>query len=202
MMNKSNALPAHLSWTNDQPRWRKLWQQLSCALFGHRVSNVAFAAMQGRVKHCHCGEDYLHEQGQVTRVSHTISCFLLGHSYIRIGEREGHREYVCRQCGHPLLFRAERDPYAQRITFKKKVRYLCNLFGHRVHRVIRRNGLTEYACDCGHSFLKQETRASIVKHPLSCFFAGHFVRFIERRSGYGEYLCGHCGHTFYFAVNH
>jgi hypothetical protein len=52
---------------------------------------------------------------------------------------------VCTQCGHPLLFDAEHDPYAASPTFKKKVRYLCGLFGHRVRHVATRDGFEEYA---------------------------------------------------------
>jgi len=113
-------------------------------------------------------------------------------------ERDGHREYVCVQCGHPLLFAAQTSAYAQRETFRKKVRYLCNLFGHRVHSVAERDGLVEYACDCGHSFLKRRQVEDKITHPLVCLFSGHFIRFVTRRAGYSEYLCRNCGHTFCF----
>jgi len=176
-----------------------LMPKLACALFGHSVSNVAFAAMRGSDKHCQCGSRYLDRQEE-TRVSHTVSCFVFGHNYIRIAERAGHNEYVCRQCGHPLLFSKDRDPYSDHSTFKKKVRYLCNLFGHSVHHVTARNGFHEYACDCGHSFLKPESRKDVVKHPPICLFAGHFLRFTDRRGDYDEYICRNCGHTFYFLV--
>ena len=174
-------------------------QKLTCMLFGHAVSNILFATTQGAVRHCPCGNSYL-GQNEETRVSHTVSCFVFGHEYIRIAERSGHNEYVCRQCGHPLLFAIERDPYAGQHTFRKKVRYLCNLFGHRVHHVTARHGFHEYACDCGHSFLKTEPGRGVVKHPVMCLLAGHFLRFTERRGDYDEYLCRNCGHTFYFQV--
>src|SRR6185436_20849368 len=111
------------------------------------------------------------------------SCFLGKHDYEKLADRDGCHEYVCTQCGHPLLFDAERDPYAASPTFKKKVRYLCGLFGHRVRHVVTRDGLEEYACFCGHSFLKGESkdsplRASVeaglqarlrkVRHPAVC----------------------------------
>ena len=99
----------------------------TCALFGHRVSNLVFAGMSGMAKHCRCGAAYLGEQ-ETTRVSHTVSCFLFGHSYAVVGERDSHREYICRQCGHPLLFELDNDPYSGQQTFTKKVRYLYNLF--------------------------------------------------------------------------
>jgi hypothetical protein len=176
-----------------------LWPRLSCALFGHKVSNIEFSKNAGRTKHCRCGAPYLDEHEE-TRVSHTVSCFVFGHDYVRVAERAGHHEYVCIQCGHPLLFTKEHDPYANEKTFKKKVRYLCNLFGHRVHHVTARNGLHEYACDCGHTFLKEDNGRDYVKHPPICLFAGHFLRFTERRDGYDEYLCRNCGHTFSFVV--
>jgi hypothetical protein len=198
MLNLSTAA-ADLVWNEERPRSRSLWRKLSCLLFGHQVSNVVFASMPGVDKHCRCGTRYLGHEEE-TRVSHTVSCFLFGHSYIRIAERDGHNEYVCRQCGHPLLFAEDRDPYADRAAFLKKVRYRCNLFGHSVHHVTARNGLHEYACDCGHSFLKREAGRDEVKHPPLCLFAGHFLRFTERRGSYDEYLCRNCGHTFYFTV--
>jgi hypothetical protein len=188
---------AHL--VRDDSPCRKQWQKLSCALFGHRVNNYAFGVNCGPAKHCRCGVKFL-EHHEETRVSHTVSCFLLGHNYIRIAERAGHHEYVCGQCGHPLLFRIDKDPYANRDTFRKKVRYLCNLFGHRVHHVTARIGFHEYACDCGHSFLKKDPARNEIKHPPICLFAGHFLRFTERRGGWDEYLCRNCGHTFYFMV--
>jgi hypothetical protein len=173
----------------------------TCALFGHRVSNLVFAGMSGAVKHCRCGVPYLRER-ETTRVSHTVSCFLFGHTYILVGERDGHREYTCRQCGHPLLFELDNDPYNGRKAFTKKVRYLCNLFGHKVHQVTRRHGLTEYACRCGHTFLREDPNLRVAKHPPVCLFAGHFVRFVEHRWGHGEYLCRNCGHTFSFVEKH
>jgi DNA-directed RNA polymerase subunit RPC12/RpoP len=185
------------TWIDDDRYSRRLWRKLSCVLFGHKVNNAVFITMRGREKQCRCGAHYLRTWME-TRVSHTVSCFLRGHHYEQIAVRSGHNEYVCVQCGHPLLFRAESDPYANRTKFTKKVRYLCNLFGHSVHLVTSRQGFHEYACDCGHSFLKKEAGRNEVKHPPVCLFAGHFLHFTERRGDYDEYLCRNCGHTFYF----
>ena len=44
-----------------------------------------------------------------------------------------------------------------------------------MHFVASRQGFHEYACDCGHSFLKAEPGRSEVKHPPVCLFAGHFL---------------------------
>jgi hypothetical protein len=33
-----------------------------------------------------------------------------------------------------------------------------------------------------------------------CLFAGHYLRFTERRGHYDEHLCRNCGHTFYFVA--
>ena len=188
-----------LSWTEEKKPARKLWRKLSCVLFGHKVNNFVFSSMRGPQRQCRCGA-YCLSTWQETRVSHTVSCFVFGHRYEQIAVRSGHNEYACVQCGHPLLFKVDCDPYSAKTAFTKKVRYLCNLFGHSVHWVASRNGLHEYACDCGHSFLKKEHSRSEVKHPLVCLFAGHFLNFTERRGRYDEYLCRNCGHTFYFVA--
>jgi DNA-directed RNA polymerase subunit RPC12/RpoP len=114
-------------------------------------------------------------------------------------DRDGHHEYACVQCGHPLVFAADHDPYAASGEFKKKVRYLCGLLGHRVHRVTSRDGYVEHACHCGHSFLKDEGPRNVIRHPLICVAAGHFVQYIDSRAGYAEYVCRNCGHPFCFA---
>jgi DNA-directed RNA polymerase subunit RPC12/RpoP len=133
-------------------------------------------------------------------VRHTLSCFLGHHTYERLSNRHGHHEYVCVQCGHPLLFPADRDPYAAHARFGKKVRYRCGLFGHsQVHLVATRDGFQEYACVCGHTFLKAEAALTRITHPLVCILAGHFIRFVAHRRGYGEYVCRNCGHPFCFA---
>jgi hypothetical protein len=170
---------------------------LSCALFGHRVDNREFSRARGPARSCGCGREYLKEDGE-TRVRHTLSCFFSGHTYIRTGTRDGHNEYVCDRCGHPLLFAVDRDPYAGGGRFAKKVRYLCNLLGHHVHTVSTRHGFTEYACACGHTFLRRQPGLARVTHPPICTVAGHFIRFVERRDGYAEHRCRNCGHTFGF----
>jgi hypothetical protein len=132
-------------------------------------------------------------------VRHTLSCFLGHHTYTRMAERDGHHEYACVQCGHPLVFQSGADPYGAKNQFKKKVRYLCGLLGHRVHRVGERNGFVEYACHCGHSFLKDQRPARVIRHPLICVALGHYVRYVSSRAGYSEYVCRNCGHPFCFA---
>ena len=199
-MNYSNRITDEiLHWSGEGGTVRKWRRRLSCALFGRKVSNHVFDTVRLSEKHCNCGMAYLrpHEE---TRVSHTVSCFVFGHRYARIAERSGHNEYVCLQCGHPLLFKRKNDPYARTQEFTKKVRYLCNLLGHRVHAVAPRNGMHEYACDCGHSFLMPEAGRLEVKHPVICLFAGHFLAFTEKRGNYDEYVCRNCGHTFYFTA--
>jgi hypothetical protein len=172
---------------------------LACRLWGHHVDNRVFRRATGSTRTCRCGAAYLKTDGTHTRVRHTLSCFLGHHTYIRMGDRDGHHEYACVQCGHPLVFAADRDPYAASACFKKKVRYLCGLFGHRVHRVAARDGFVEHACRCGHSFLKSDDRLDVVRHPLMCVAAGHFVRYVATRAGYTEYVCRNCGHPFCFA---
>jgi hypothetical protein len=179
-------------------RTARIWlHRVSCALFGHAVDNQRFA-VETSEKTCGCGEAILKEDGSITRTRHTLSCFFGGHAYVRSGTRDGHNEYVCQQCGHPLLFEAAHDPYAKTDGFEKKVRYLCNLLGHESHVVTARHGLTEYACGCGHTFLRKESGLSLVTHPPVCTFLGHFIRFVESRDGYSEHGCLNCGHTFGF----
>lgn len=88
-----------------------------------------------------------------------------------------------------------------RPQFTKKVRYLCGLFGHRVTRVAARDGFVEYACACGHSFLKRADAAGTIRHPLVCFFFAHRIVFLTRRAGYAEYVCRDCGHPFCFVAD-
>ena len=184
--------------------------RLSCALWGHHVDNHVFKAAANRDRRCRCGTAYLAEDRSITRVRHTLSCFLGKHHYEKLADRDGCHEYVCTQCGHPLLFPAGHDPYARTTTFKKKVRYLCGLFGHRVQRVATRDGFEEYACFCGHSFLKETPTSPLraladragtatIRHPMICVFSGHFIHFLTRRGGFAEYVCRNCGHPFCFA---
>lgn len=184
------AFPVGLRWLH----------RVSCSLFGHAVDNHRFQA-EAPEKTCGCGQAILSEDGSSTRTRHTLSCFFRHHTYLRVGARNGHNEYMCQQCGHPLLFTLDDDPYVLAGRFNKRVRYLCNLFGHRSHVVTERAGLTEYACGCGHTFLRRARGLSLVTHPPACAVLGHFVRFVERRGGYSEHACLNCGHTFGFATS-
>jgi hypothetical protein len=177
------------------PAARWWWRRLSCAIVGHHVDNHDFAR---GVRRCRCGADYLPRDGALTRVRHTLSCFLGHHTYTPLIDRDGCREYVCVQCGHPLVFRDGRDPYRQTTGFRKKVRYLCGLFGHRVEAVATRHGSVEYACHCGHSFLKAQGELRTIRHPMLCVFLGHFIRYVTSRAGYDEFVCVNCGHPFCF----
>ena len=145
-------------------------------------------------KFCRCGELIL--STKPTPIRHILSCFFLGHCYVFLSSRDQHDEYMCTRCGHPLLFRIEENTFAEKRQFRKKVRYLCGLFGHSVHRVVRRQEFWEYACFCGHSFLKKEAELKRITHPLLCVLAGHFVEQIGDRSDRSEFLCKVCGHTF------
>ena len=173
------------------------WAQLTCAVIGHAVDN-----RRGPQRRCRCcGARYLAKDGSATRVRHTLSCFLGRHRYQRTDRRDGHHEYVCTRCGHPLLFAVGADPHVASATFTKRVRYLCGLTGHRVHVVGHRRGLTEYACGCGHPFLRAEPRLIRIRHPAACVVAAHWIRYVETRAGCDEYLCPTCGHTFSFYVS-
>jgi DNA-directed RNA polymerase subunit RPC12/RpoP len=174
--------------------------KLSCAFWGHAVDNHVFRASDRQDRRCRCGAPYLREDGTLTHVRHTLSCFLRHHTYVRLADRDGAHEYVCVKCGHPLLYPEGSDPFTERATFTKKVRYLCGLFGHRVQQVSERDGFTEYTCHCGHSFLRAQAGEKKIRHPLACFFRAHRVRFVTRRRGYAEYVCDDCGHPFCFAL--
>lgn len=178
---------------------RRAFLRASCTLWGHHVDNRVFRTAATEPRHCRCGAAYLGEDRSVTRVRHTLKCFLRHHTYRRLVDRDGYHEYVCIVCGHPLLFREDRDPYDRKPLFEKKVRYLCGLFGHRVERVTARDTFTEYACHCGHTFLKTENDLTLVRHPAICVTGGHYVRFVARRKGFAEYVCRNCGHPFCFA---
>jgi hypothetical protein len=175
----------------------------SCAIWGHHVDNHILATHEAD-RHCRCGSPYLAPDGSLTRVRHTLSCFLGHHTYIPLTDRDRCREYVCVQCGHPLVFRDGEDPYRQTAGFRKKVRYLCGLFGHRVTAIATRDGCVEYACRCGHTFLKAAQESTTIRHPMVCVFLGHFVRYLTSRggvrgAGYDEFVCVNCGHPFCFA---
>lgn len=167
-----------------------------CSILGHEMDNRTLAGDGAHPRCGRCRRRFLFEDGSVTHTGHILGCFLRHHTYVRTGARDGHHEYTCVRCGHPLLFAAARDPYAGAARFHKKVRYLCGLFGHDVHVVGERQGLTEYACGCGHSFLLAPRGLSKVRHPLVCTLSGHRVTFVERRDAYREHRCRDCGHTF------
>ena len=177
----------------------RVWTRLSCAVWGHVVHNEVFRRESG-ARRCRCGLEYLTDDGSTTHVRHTLSCFLRHHMYVRLVDRDGAHEYVCVRCGHPLVYPELEDPFAHRERFAKKVRYACGLFGHRVRAVAARNGFVEYACGCGHSFLKPSGGAHKIRHPLVCFFFAHRIVFVTTRAGYAEYVCRDCGHPFCFVI--
>ena len=83
--------------------------KLSCFLWGHHVDNHVFKQADATARRCRCGSEYLAEDRSITRVRHTLSCFLGKHDYEKLADRDGCHEYVCTQCGHPLLFDAGRE---------------------------------------------------------------------------------------------
>lgn len=173
-----------------------MFRRLLCLVWGHAVDNRTFqVAGRGCTR---CGRHGLEDDRRVIRVGHTLSCFLRHHTYERVGVRDGHAEYACVRCGHPLLFPLNADPYGDAARFAKRVRYRCGLFGHHVHEVAPRHGGIEYACHCGHTFVQHAEGASRIHHPLICVLFGHWIRFIDARHGYSEYACRHCGHPFLF----
>ncbi|HET8671449.1 MAG TPA: hypothetical protein VFM05_12720, partial [Candidatus Saccharimonadales bacterium] len=120
--------------------------------------------------------------------------------YVALGKREQHNEYVCEKCGHSLLFELGSDPHSSYNKFKKKVNYLCGLMGHRVHVVKTDSKATEYACRCGHPFLKTQSALEVIRHPMRCVVLGHYVTVNDTRGEWVEYVCLRCGHPFCFRL--
>lgn len=170
-----------------------------CTLLGHKVDHTSIDEDLG-TRCVRCDAPILGWDESVSRVAHTLSCFLGWHHYIPVTQRAAHNEYVCERCGHPLLFASERDPYSSNSKFRKKVNYWCGLFGHRVHVVRTGSEATEYACRCGHSFVKKQRQLTVIRHPLICVLMGHMVSINEIRGEWAEYLCLRCGHPFCFRL--
>jgi len=171
----------------------------TCTLLGHKVHHTRIAKDSSTCC-ARCGAAILGQDHTVSRVAHTLSCFFGWHHYVPLARRSDHNEYVCERCGHPLLFEMTDDPYSTRNKFKKKVSYGCGLFGHRVHVVETGSTATEYACRCGHSFVKAQRALTVIRHPLSCVVLGHFLAINEVRGEWAEYVCLRCGHPFCFRL--
>lgn len=170
-----------------------------CTLLGHKVHHTTIAK-DSSTQCVRCGAAILDQNHAVSRVAHTLSCFFGWHHYVSVGTRADHNEYVCERCGHPLLFESARDPYSIQDKFRKKVNYACGLLGHRVHVVETRSKTTEYACRCGHSFIKEQKSLSVIRHPLACMTLGHYVTVNEIRDHWTEFVCVRCGHPFCFKL--
>ena len=168
-----------------------------CTLLGHRVHHTRIDE-DFRTRCVRCDTPILGGNESASRVAHTLSCFLGWHHYVPVARRADHNEFVCERCGHPLLFAVDRDPYSSNSKFKKKVNYGCGLFGHRVHVVRTETETTEYACRCGHTFVRHPEGRSLVRHPLRCVLLGHWISFVDTRGRFSEYACRTCGHPFLF----
>jgi DNA-directed RNA polymerase subunit RPC12/RpoP len=170
-----------------------------CTLLGHKVHYTRIASEAG-TPCARCGTAILDRGHSVSRIAHTLSCFFGKHHYVPIATRAAHHEYLCGKCGHSLLFELARNPHPSHSGFEKRVSYGCGLFGHRVHIVATRSNATEYACLCGHSFIKAQRALTMIRHPLACVMLGHFVSVNEIRGDWAEYVCHRCGHPFYFEL--
>jgi DNA-directed RNA polymerase subunit RPC12/RpoP len=181
------------------PRLSVALASARCVIFGHRVHHTRVSS-EAHTPCVRCGKPILDQGNAVSHVSHTLSCFFGRHHYVRVARRKGHHEYVCEKCGHPLLFELFRDPYSSRGKFAKRVSYACGLLGHRVHVVTTDQTFTEYACVCGHSFIKAERGMTVIRHPLACVVRGHFIAAHQVRGEWAEYVCRRCGHPFSFRL--
>lgn len=171
----------------------------ACSLLGHSVDHTTIGG-SGYTPCARCGVAILNLDNSVSRLAHMLSCFFGSHHYTGLAQRAGHNEYVCERCGHPLLFELARDPYSRHNKFNKRVNYGCGLFGHRVHVVTTGLQSTEYACRCGHSFIKEKKGLNVVRHPLKCVMMGHLVTINEIRGEWAEYVCLRCGHPFCYKL--
>lgn len=176
----------------------KILSRVRCVLFGHDTQSAKSRFAPKSRQRCRCGKETLFEDNRESRIGHILPCFFFGHDYLRVGDRDGHAEFICKNCGHPLLFEMRSSLYACKTTLHKPVSFACIVFGHKIHQVSERSGITEYACHCGHSFLLSEPGLSTYRHPLACVVRGHYIRFVERRGFLAEFGCHVCGHTFCF----
>jgi DNA-directed RNA polymerase subunit RPC12/RpoP len=170
-----------------------------CALLGHKVHYTRIAS-ETSTPCARCGAAILDQGHSVSRLAHTLSCFFGTHHYVPIAIRDAHHEYICEKCGHSLLFELARDPYDGCSRFEKRVNYACGLLGHHVHVVTTELKATEYACLCGHSFIKAQPALTMIRHPLACVLLGHLVAVNQIRGPWAEYICRRCGHPFYFKL--
>ncbi|MBL8203564.1 MAG: UbiA family prenyltransferase [Blastocatellia bacterium] len=173
---------------------RRAIARFACFFLGHHFDNRDTSIVASG--QCQCGESLIDADGLTVHVRHNLVCLLGGHTYEKIGERDGHGEYVCVGCGHPMLFAIGDSPYSRQDHFRKFVRPQCGMAGHGVHRVTERGGMTEYACHCGHSFLLSQKALRKVRHPLICLLTGHAIKPFVREDGVQEFRCEHCGHPF------
>ena len=196
--SESNAVNSPSS-TTVNPSLPDSPAKAACSLLGHRVDHTTIVGSNDTA--CtRCGAAILNRNEKVSRLAHTLSCFFGSHHYLPVAQRAGHNEYVCERCGHPLLFELARDPYSRHRKFNKRVNYGCGIFGHRVHVVATGLETIEYACRCGHSFIKEEKGLNVVRHPLKCVMMGHLVAINQMRGGWAEYRCLRCGHPFCYKL--
>lgn len=170
-----------------------------CTLLGHKVDHTRITP-KARTPCVRCGAAILDQGPTASRVAHTLSCFFGWHHYVACAKRAQHNEYVCERCGHTLLFELHSDPHSSHNKFKKKVDYLCGLLGHRVHVVRKDSKITEYACRCGHPFVKAQADLNMIRHPMSCVVLGHYIAINDTRGPWAEYVCLRCGHPFCFKL--
>jgi DNA-directed RNA polymerase subunit RPC12/RpoP len=167
-----------------------------CRVLGHELDNRLVADDGPNCSRCQ--QRFLFEDGRITHTRHVLGCMRRHHTYQRIDRRAAHNEYACLRCAQPLLLAVDRDPHRNALPFPKRLQLLCGTFGHSVHRVTARDGLTEYACGCGHSFLLAQEGLTHIAHPLVCRMSGHRVTFVQRRGSYQEHRCLDCGHPFLY----
>ncbi len=165
-------------------------------MLGHELDNRLVADDGPRCSRCH--QRFLFEDGRITHTRHVLGCMLRHHTYLRIDRRAGHNEYACIRCGHPLLVAVDRDEHVDALLFPKRLHSDAAPSAMQSTAVTVRDGLTEYACGCGHSFLLAQDGLRRVHHPLVCRTSGHRVAFVQQRGSYREHRCVGCGHPFLY----
>ena len=144
--------------------------RLSCFLWGHHVDNHVFKQSDGGGRRCRCGADYLAEDRSITRVRHTL---VVLSRQARLREARRSRR-LPRICLHPVrassaIRRGARSVRGVADIQEEGALPLRALRSPRPPRGDSRR-LEEYACFCGHSFLKNVEEAppshvDKIRHP-------------------------------------
>ena len=175
-----------------------MFRRMFCRVWGHAVDNRVY---RYRTRACtRCARECLGDDNGVVRVGHTLSCFLRHHT-LRTG-RGARRPRGVRL--RPLWPSAPLCAWRGSVRYERSLRQARTVSLRPVRTSRPRGGVARrrdrYACHCGHTFVQHRDGESVIRHPLVCFFLGHWIRFVDARHGYSEYACRNCGHPFLFTA--